>query len=156
MHIRDILITGKTAKLPGDYSPKTKQATARHSSPPTAPTGALGRWTVRIDGWMPVPLNKLMNSHWGKASRLKKMDRETIGLFFREIPPATRKRRISMLIVLSPKMRAPDPDSFEKSLRDALVQCGVLRNDSHLWVEGQPVEFARGKSLVTFITLEDI
>jgi Holliday junction resolvase RusA-like endonuclease len=72
------------------------------------------------------------------------------------IPAARTKLRLSVLIVLPPRRRAVDPDSVTKSLADALVHAGALRNDSHLWVEHGPVQFARGGRLTTYVTLETV
>lgn len=116
------------------------------------------RWTMDIPSWSPTPLNKLINSHWGTATKLKAMDKDVIARskMVGGIPDATCKRRVELLIVHPPGKRFPDPDAFHKSLGDALVHCGLLRNDSHLWVELTQPEFARGESLRTVITLTDL
>ena len=115
------------------------------------------RWTMEIPGWMPTTLNE-MKGHWAKGHRLKQNDKEVVWLAVRQggVPAATTRRKVSMLIVLSKGQRTPDPDAFDKSLRDALVACGALKNDSAKWVVGEDPRFARGKSLVTFLTLEDV
>lgn len=143
------LITGKTAKLPTSAELKTEP-------PPTRGLRAT-TWTLAIPGWMPTPLNKIVTSHYGKAHRMKNKDKEIIGLaaMVYGVPVADRKRKVSLLIVLSKGQRAPDPDALWKSLNDALVHCGSLRQDSHLWVELGPVEYARGERLCTFVTIEE-
>jgi Holliday junction resolvase RusA-like endonuclease len=113
---------------------------------------------MRILDWMPTPLNRLLHQHWGNANRLKADDAAEIGIAMlgQHVPVATTKRRLSVLVVLPPRRRAPDPDSLTKSLADALVHAGALKNDSHLWVEHGPVQFARGQRLTTYVTLETL
>ncbi len=50
---------------------------------------------------------------------------------------------------------APDPDNVNKSLRDALVRCGLLVDDSAEWAECTEPEIEKGKK-ATVITLETI
>lgn len=157
MSIRDYpgLKSGVTSRLPNSFG-VPKRESRQEPPPPVLSDIQQTCWTFRVPDWMPTPLNRLLGSHWGTASRHKKADRELVAFYGRGIPPAITKRRISLLIVLPPKKRACDPDAMNKSLWDALVSCRLLRNDSHLWVEQGSIEFARGKILTTFITLEDI
>jgi Holliday junction resolvase RusA-like endonuclease len=113
---------------------------------------------MRILDWMPTPLNRLLGQHWGKANRCTRDDAAEIRIAMEQqhVPPATTKRRLTVLVVLPPKRRAPDPDALTKSLADALVHAGALHNDSHLWVEHGPVQFARGQRLTTYVTLETL
>ena len=163
------IMTGRSARLPGDYSPDPTGA--REPPPGGRPTRDFdplpareadpapgGLWTMRILDWMPTPLNRLLGQHWGKASRCKRDDAAEIRIAMasQHVPPATTKRRLTVLVVLPPKRRAPDPDALTKSLADALVHAGALKNDSHLWVEHGPVQFARGQRLTTFVTLETL
>ena len=115
------------------------------------------RWTLEIREWMPATLNE-MKGHWAKGHRLKQNDKEVVWLAVRQggVPAATCRRRVSLLVVFPKGARMPDPDAFDKSLRDALVACGALKNDSARWVVGEYPQFARGESLVTFITLENV
>ena len=114
-------------------------------------------WTLEVPGWVPCELNKLLG-HWGNAASRKKHDREIIAraVLAYAVPPATCKRIVSLLIVLPKGQRAYDPDAPWKSLLDALVSAGALKNDSRAWVQAQPVRFARGEGLTTFITLQDV
>jgi hypothetical protein len=116
------------------------------------------RWTLEIPGWMPTRLNQMTGRHWAKGHRLKKHDKEivAIAVAMGGVPAARCRRRVSLLIVLPKGQRAPDPDAFDKSLRDALVACGALKNDSAKWVQGDDPRFARGRELVSFVTLEDV
>lgn len=111
--------------------------------------------TVNIPNWHPTPLNKLINAHWTVASKRKKADSRLIATYMHHLPPATKKRRVTLTIVLGKNQRACDPDSYQKSIGDALVHSGQLKNDSHLWVEWAPVRFERG-DMATIIQLEDM
>ncbi len=139
-------ITGRTARYP--------------SAPATVGTGGIKpqRWTMEIPGWMPARLNQILGGHFAKGHRLKKHDKEVIALAVAlcGVPAATTRRKVSLLVVLEKGKRSPDPDAFDKSLRDALVACGALKNDSAAWVKGEDPRFARGESLVSFLTLENV
>lgn len=113
---------------------------------------------LSIPGWLPATTNQLLTRHWSNAGKLKRKDREIVATaaFVHGARKAEGKRRVRVLIVLPKGQRACDPDAPAKSLLDSLVACGLLRNDSHAWVELCPVEFARGERLVTFVTLEDL
>ncbi len=162
MGIEDILITARRANLKGVMVstgvtpplPKSKSKSKSKGMGAIEPQ----RWTLEIPGWMPVPLNKLTGRHWGPGHRRKKHDKEVIALAVAlcGIPPATRRRRVSLTVVLGKGDRSPDPDALHKSLRDALVACGALKNDSTKWVEGDDPRFARGRELVSFVTLENV
>jgi Holliday junction resolvase RusA-like endonuclease len=104
---------------------------------------------ITIDNWHPVSVNKLINSHWAIASKLKKRDKVEIRYASNHIPPAKGKRRVELIIELGKGQRALDPDNYAKSLGDALVASGLLVNDSHKWVEWSPVQFVRGKKKTT-------
>ena len=100
-------------------------------------------FTIEIPRWHPVPLNKLMNCHWGKRDRLKKDDQQMIFGYTRNIPKAEGKRRVSLHITLDKGQRAFDPDAYTKSLNDALVAVGMLVDDNRQHVELMPVTFSR-------------
>lgn len=156
MSIRDYpgLKDGVTARLPGDYARQSDRKALR-PAPLDLPASS---WTIRIPDWWPTPLNQLINRHHMAAHRLKKTDAQLIQLMAQRqgVPAATGKRRVSLVIILPPRRRAPDPDAFWKSLLDGLVGAGLLRNDSQHWVECSPVEFARGKRLCSYVTLEEL
>lgn len=113
-----------------------------------------------IPGWLPCSLNKLLGSHWAKAGRMKAADREQIAAAVKVygIPVAQCKRRIDVTYILPPGKRASDPDSQYKSLLDALVHAGALRNDSHVWAEPRTPRVARGpaEAAGTLVLLEDL
>lgn len=113
--------------------------------------------TLIVDGWQPARLNDLLG-HWSRRARLKRADRDVIAAYARlaGVPSARGRRRVSLLITLAPRQRAPDPDSLWKSTLDALVRCGLLLDDDRFGVELGPVTFDRGPARQTAITLEDV
>jgi hypothetical protein len=116
------------------------------------------RWEIVIDGWRPASLNELLRGGpWG-AHRLKRRDREYVVLFanLARVPRATAKRRVSLRIVLPPKQRRWDEDALWKSLLDACVLAGLLKDDDPKWCELGGVDYVRGKALSTTIIVEDI
>lgn len=116
-----------------------------------------GPWTFRIPNWAPTPLNKILyGQHWTAGSKHKKADGEIIAHYGRGVPQAVRKRSVSLHVVFPPGKRMPDVDSFWKSALDSLVACGILVNDSAAWCVMEPVQYSRGQTLVTFITVEDV
>jgi hypothetical protein len=115
------------------------------------------RHVLDIPGWLPCRLNQLLG-HWHNRHRLKKADRETVGLYARlaGIPRARGKRRVSLVLTLAPRQRAADPDAFHKSLLDALTACGLLVDDNRQGCELGSVTFQRGRQKATTIILEDL
>lgn len=93
-----------------------------------------------------------------KAGRLKRQDKNRIGFYFRVsgIPRATTKRRVSLQLIYGKGERKHDPDAFWKSVLDALVHAGALKNDTDRWVEVAPVVYGRAERRETIITLEDL
>jgi hypothetical protein len=116
----------------------------------------IGRWAVELPGHT-ARLNELIGS-WRKAARLKKRDRGTVALACRlaRVPPAAGKRLASLHVVLGPRQRAGDPDCYFKSLGDALVACGALRDDNRQGVEWAAPTFSRGPKAGMVITLTDL
>lgn len=113
---------------------------------------------IVIPGWHPARLNQWDGRHWSVRSRLKKADRELVGVYAKlaRIPLAMGKRRVSLRITLGPRQRAGDPDAFWKSTLDALVHAGLLVDDNRQNVELGRVDFDRGPARATAIALEDI
>ena len=113
---------------------------------------------LTIDGGHPARLNQWDGRHWSVRARLKRRDRETVGLYARlaAIPPAAGRRRVSLRLTLAPRQRAGDPDSYWKSLLDALVHAGLLVDDNRQSVELGEVTFERGSIRRTAIVLEDV
>jgi Holliday junction resolvase RusA-like endonuclease len=118
----------------------------------------VGTYTLSIPDWLPVRLNRLIGCHWGTRSKLKKADRQLVGVYAKMagIPIATTRRRISLTFTLGGRGRAPDPDNLLKALLDSLVQAGLLRDDSGRWCELGEVEVVRGTVRQTTIRLEDL
>lgn len=115
------------------------------------------RHVLDIPGWLPCRLNQLLG-HWSTRHRLKKADRETVGLYARQagIPRARGKRRVSLVLTLAPRQRAADPDAWWKSVLDALTACGLLVDDNRQGCELGSVTFQRGRQKATTIILEDV
>lgn len=116
------------------------------------------RYFLHIDRWHPTRLNVLLAACWQVRARKKRFDADIVKAMFlgAETPRAKGKRRVSLEIVLGPRQRGADPDAYWKSVLDALVQCGALRDDSRIWCELGEVRFDRGKNWGTTIVLEDI
>jgi hypothetical protein len=114
--------------------------------------------TLVIPDWHPARLNELYAGHWGRRARLKRADRDLVGFYARlaAIPPATGRRRVSLVLTLAPRQRAGDPDAYWKSLLDALVHAGLLVGDNRQGVELGQVRFERGPGRQTTITLDDL
>ncbi|HEX3747621.1 MAG TPA: hypothetical protein VHW09_26985 [Bryobacteraceae bacterium] len=117
----------------------------------------MNQYVIEIPDWLPTPLNKLMGN-WRQSAKLKKQDREMIWAYSRlaKVPYERIKRSVELIITLEPAQRAVDPDSYQKSVGDALVNSYALWNDSHLWVEWLPIKFERGARRNTRILLRDI
>lgn len=115
------------------------------------------RHEIRIEGWAPTPLNRLLGNHHA-AARLKKLDREYVILHARlaRVSRATGRRRVSLRITLPPRQRRWDPDALWKSSLDALVHANMLRDDCPKWCELGQVEYVRGAALATVIVLEEV
>jgi len=109
----------------------------------------MAMYEIIIPDWHPVSANKLINSHWAVANKLKKKDKVEIRYASNHIPKALGKRRVELIIELGKGQRALDPDNYQKSLGDALVAAGLLVNDSHKWVVWMPVQYERGKKKTT-------
>ena len=100
----------------------------------------MATYRLVIEGWHPARLNQLLAGHWSRCHRLKRADRQLVGLEskLQGIPPATGKRRVSLTLVLGPRQRAGDPDSYFKSLLDALTHAGMILDDNRQSVELGP------------------
>lgn len=112
---------------------------------------------VFIPRWHPVKLNQLLKCHWARAAKLKRVDREMVSRYMHNIPKAEGRRRVWIRIVLGKGQRGGDVDAYHKSILDALVACGALKDDSAKWCELQPIEYARDwENWGTGIALEDL
>lgn len=115
-------------------------------------------WTMHIPGWRPASVNQLLQRHWALAAKLKKNDQEVVSraVMAYGVPRASGKRKVSILILIPKGLRTKDPDAYYKSLLDALVRSGALRDDTRNYVEISQPRFGKGEILETFITLEDV
>ncbi len=130
-------------------------ATKQKPIEPEPIEGGIVSWTARIHGWHPAPLNQLMRGPF-IAARLKKQDKRVVGKWLAALPRAAGKRRLTLTITLAPRQRAVDPDGWWKSLLDACVYHGFLRDDNRQSVELMPVEFERGETKATTLRIEEI
>lgn len=115
-------------------------------------------WTLSIPGWTPTPLNQFVSKHWAVAKRLKDADKAIMhnAMMAYAVPAASSKRRVELLIIHPKGKRFCDKDSQSKSLLDSMVHCGLLKNDSHVWLDMEKPEYARGEVLRTVITVTDL
>jgi hypothetical protein len=129
----------------------------RTPKPPRLPAPSETHRLV-IPAWTPARLNQWDGRHWSMRARLKTFDRNMVATYALKagLPSATGKRRVIVTITLAKGERACDPDAHTKSLSDALVHCGLLRDDSRQWVEWMPFRFERGSERATTIDLEDL
>jgi len=113
--------------------------------------------TLVIPDWTPSRLNDLMRNRWWRA-KLKKQDTAFVILYSRiqGIPKATGKRRVILEITFGTGAKAGDPDAYNKSLLDALVNAELLVNDTYNDVEVMPARYFRAKDTSTTIILEDL
>lgn len=116
------------------------------------------RWAVMVQGWQPARLNEYVGRHWAVGARKKKFDRELVAAccLGAGVPRAEGKRRVGLVIQLGPRQKGGDPDSYWKTVLDALVACGALVNDNKEGVELLPVEYTRGATRATIILLEEV
>lgn len=112
--------------------------------------------TIEIPNYIPAALNQYVGKHWAVMAKLKKHDKFIIGVYCRKLEKASKKRRVDCHYVLAKGMKARDPDSYWKSVFDALVHAGMLVDDSPKWVELGNVEYSRGIVKKTIIALTDI
>src|SRR5208337_5025788 len=92
--------------------------------------------TLVIPNWTPSRLNELMRNRW-RCAELKRQDTTFVIAYSRiqGIPKATGKRRVTLEITFGKGTRAGDPDAYNKSLLDALVNASLLVSDTCYGVE---------------------
>jgi hypothetical protein len=130
-------------------------ATVREAKRGGAP--AAGAWVVTIPGWTPVSVNRLIGCSRFKAADLKRKDADRVAgeVLVAGVPRATGKRLVAVRYQVPNLSRAQDPDNGSKSLRDALVACGMILDDSaSAAVFVEPV-VEKGKK-ATVIRIEDV
>jgi len=77
-------------------------------------------------------------------------------LYNAKVPKAAGKRRVEIVIVLGKGQRAGDPDAYNKSLLDALVRLGYLKDDNRQWLQLESVKFSRAEEKAMIIRITDV
>lgn len=116
-------------------------------------------WTLNIPGWSPALLNTFGDGqHWAVRQRAKAKDSSILAhaKLAHGVTDADCKRRLEVLLIHPKGKRFPDKDALAKCLHDCLVRCGMLKNDSHVWLDAEKPEYARGDTLRTIITLTNV
>ena len=105
-------------------------------------------WCVTIDNWRPATDNELHKSVKTEI-RLKHRDRKVLRDFVAGAAqcPLAKGRRLVYLTVLKRCKPLPDPANLNKSFLDALVQTGLLKDDSREWVAPPQPNVQVSKSL---------
>jgi Holliday junction resolvase RusA-like endonuclease len=116
-----------------------------------------GAWVLKLPAHT-HSLNKLLTRNWRAAYGRKKQDREMVAIaaLASGIPKAIGKRRIELEVILGPRQRGCDPDSYWKSLLDSLKHAGMIVDDSKNYVVLEPVKYIRGKTAQMRVYLSDI
>jgi Holliday junction resolvase RusA-like endonuclease len=122
----------------------------------------MSQTVLYLPNYSPISQNELQEAHWAARARMKKSDMEIIayyatlqGLMGGPLPDC--KRRVELRFVVPKGKRRCDGDNVKKSLLDALVACGLLRNDSPVWCESPEPVWARSESTrEAFVILTDL
>lgn len=138
----------------------TKPAPAQHAQATAGAASAGAVHVLWLPGWRPAPLNTLQG-HWSKRRKLKATDRAIVqaAVFVHGIPRATGPRSVQLVLLMDKGQRCVDGDASDKSLLDALVHAGALRNDSPAWCRSLPVMYLRclhGAAPGAFVVLTDL
>jgi Holliday junction resolvase RusA-like endonuclease len=114
-------------------------------------------YRLDIPGWIPASVNQLLASVQARI-RLKKLDRHMVCVYARlaGIPAAIGQRRLSATFAFAKGQRRCDADNLLKSLLDACVHAGLLKDDGPAWCELGVVQCVHGEYRGTTITVEDI
>jgi len=113
-------------------------------------------YTFTIDNFLPCTLNQLLSRHPCTRSQPKRSDIDLVWYASREVPEASKPRRVSVTFVYPPKHRMRDVDSMQKSLLDALATTGCLVDDHPKWCQLGEWRSVRGETRATVVTLEDL
>ncbi len=117
-----------------------------------------GTTWIPISGWRPASNNEMAKGVKTKV-RLKKRDRAIVCESARlaELPGATGKRRLSILIRVPPNQRRWDEDAFWKSTQDACVHADLLIDDGPLYYTMGTMRYAPDRGpLRTTLIVEDL
>lgn len=143
-------VVGETAKVPEAAPSPFSGGNVAVTIPPSC-------WTIRIPDWHPPSENLWTGRHWSVKAKIKKVATAIVTLWVRRagIPPAEKRRRVWLHLVMAPGQRMPDAENLWKAGLDALKNAGALKNDSPKWCAAERPTFSRGERAETFITVED-
>jgi hypothetical protein len=113
-------------------------------------------YTITIPDHTPLALNRLLRIHPRRRGKVLRGEANLVAAYayLTGVPRATGRRRVALQVTMPGC--GIDPDAAWKSLLDALVTCGLLRDDSAAWCELGPVAITRGAYRKTIIILEDM
>ncbi len=114
---------------------------------------------IVIPDWLPFRSNQWTGRHWSVISKMKKETAGFIAAYALQcsVPKAKGRRRVSLVLTLSPRNRQRDKDSADKVFLDACVSAQMLIDDSDRGLEGRvEVTFLKGPKKSTTIILEDV
>ena len=115
------------------------------------------RHTLRIDGWHPTLLNRLLYKPWYAVSRRKRADTEVVCVeaIRQGVERATGRRAVTITLVYPKGKRHCDWDAPLKVMLDALVKAQLLVDDSPAWLSSVSVRYETGPK-ATIVELEDV
>lgn len=113
---------------------------------------------ILIPDWRPTTINTLLGMHWNKRRKAKRADEAMIYYHVRgtDIPAATTKRRVSMVMAYFGRQKERDGDACWKTVLDGLVKADMLIDDNPRWCEQGTVGQMRTDKEYTIIILEDM
>lgn len=115
------------------------------------------RWTIRLPMYHPPSLNDYATNKGVRMRAVKQLVKVLEPwwhtLSDTRIPSAEARRIVLITIVYGPGERSMDNDNVQKVIKDALVGCKLLRNDSAEWCECPEPEAERGLFAETRIEL---
>jgi len=84
---------------------------------------------------------------------MKNVDTQMIRVYAHKlnIPPATGRRQVEIILYAQGRGRRPDPTNYYKSTMDALNNGKLLIDDSQKWMEHLPTKIMPGKKATTII-----
>lgn len=113
--------------------PKCRKPAAPRRRAAKEPLPPPGRWEIVVPDWIPVSVNTLVG-RMGQGTGRKAKDRKTLSLFVGHVRPADRPRRLHVEYSYPKGRVGIDLSNGFKSIEDALVKLGVLKNDSRKWL----------------------
>lgn len=97
--------------------------------------------------WRPPLQNEYRGRHWSVAHRLRCTATDILAAHAlqQRVPRATGRRRLTLSVRLAPRQKRWDRDASDKLLLDALINAGLLIDDSDRGLDGRmEVDFHRG------------